>query len=154
MPSRSIKALVHGVNKAFGPGGLAGTTRWFDSLGLRPAAWHARLAAVTEVLAGALVTVGLFTTAATAAFVGLMTVAIVTDHWGKGYFVFKGGSEYALLIAMVAVAVASVGPGAWSLDAMMGLELAGPLWALGATLVGVASALSLVAACHRPSRSS
>lgn len=143
---------VHGLNKVFGSGGLAGTTRWFAGLGLRPAAWHARAAALTEIAAGALLTLGLFTAVAAAAFVGLMTVAILTDHRGKGFFVFKGGWEYALVVAIVAIAVASAGPGDWSLDALLGLPLAGAGWARLATLVGIASALGLLAACYRPSR--
>ena len=36
--------IAHGTNKVFGSGGLEGTTRWFDSLGLQPAAVHARSA--------------------------------------------------------------------------------------------------------------
>jgi putative oxidoreductase len=27
--------MAHGLNKAFGPGGFAGTARWFEGLGLR-----------------------------------------------------------------------------------------------------------------------
>ena len=50
--------MVHGYNKVFGKGGLEGTTRWFDSLGLHPAHVHARLAAATEIGAGAMIAVG------------------------------------------------------------------------------------------------
>jgi putative oxidoreductase len=39
--------IAHGTNKVFGSGGLEGTTRWFEALGLRPAAVHARMAAAT-----------------------------------------------------------------------------------------------------------
>ncbi|KRB75079.1 DoxX family protein [Nocardioides sp. Root190] len=144
--------VLHGLIKVFGHGGINGTVRWFDSIGFRHAALHARLAAATEVVAGLLITTGFITTGASAAFVGLMTVAIVTDHRGKGYFVFKGGFEYALLTAMLAVAMASIGPGAWSVDATLGLDLNGPLWALGAATLGVAAALGLLATSYRPSR--
>src|SRR5215471_18971091 len=50
--------MVHGYNKVFGSGGLDGTTRWFDGLGLHPAHVHARLAATTEIGAGAMITLG------------------------------------------------------------------------------------------------
>src|SRR5215207_3100579 len=113
--------VAHGWNKAFGAGGLAGTTGWFAALGLRPAWLHARMASATEVVAGLMVTRGLLTGPAAAAFVGLMTVAALTDHRGKGYFVFKGGSEYVLLVAMAAVALAAAGPGAWSVDDALSL---------------------------------
>ncbi|MFL6024184.1 MAG: DoxX family protein [Marmoricola sp.] len=142
--------IVHGLNKVLGPGGLAGTTGWFASLGLRPAWLHARFAAVTEIAAGLLLTVGLLTGPVTAAFVGLMVVAWRTDHRGKGYFVFKGGAEYVVLVAVVAVGIAAVGPGGWSLDALLDWDLAGPVWALAAGLGGLAAAGLLLAACYRP----
>ena len=142
--------IVHGLNKVIGPGGLAGTTGWFASLGLRPAWLHARFAAVTEIAAGLLLTVGLLTGLVAAAFVGLMVVAWRTDHRGKGYFVFKGGAEYVVLVAVVAVGIAAIGPGEWSLDAFLHWDLAGPTWALGAGLGGLTAAGLLLATCYRP----
>ncbi|MGL4745677.1 MAG: DoxX family protein [Dermatophilaceae bacterium] len=144
--------VVHGWNKVFGGGGLSGTAGWFDSLGLRPGWLHARLAAATEIGAGVLVTVGLFTGPAGMAFVGLMTVAAFTDHRGKGYFVFAGGWEYVVLVATVAVGLVSVGPGEWSLDAVLGLDLAGPGWAVVAAVGGVLAAAALLATSYRPPR--
>lgn len=144
--------VLHGVNKVWGGGGLTGTAGWFDSLGLRPAWLHARVAAVTEIVAGVLVALGLLTGLAATAFVGLMVVAMLTDHRGKGYFVFKGGWEYVVLVAMAAVALAVGGPGAWSVDAAVGLDLAGPLWGVVAAAGGVVAALVLLALCYRPAQ--
>jgi len=144
--------ILHGLNKVWGGGGLAGTTNWFQALGLRPARWHARLAAGTEVVAGVMLTIGLLTTGAAAAYVGLMTVAIWTDHRGKGFFVFKGGYEYALVVALVSLALAALGAGAWSLDAVIGVDLAGVGWMFTAAVTGVASAVGLLAVCYRPVR--
>lgn len=143
--------LAHGWNKVAGSGGIGGTARWFEGLGLRPAWLHARLAAATELGAGALVTAGLLTGLGASAFVGLMAVATLTDHRGKGYFVFKGGCEYTVLIAMAAIALAAVGPGEWSLDHALGLRLSGGLWAGIALVVGVGAAGGLLAASYRPS---
>jgi putative oxidoreductase len=142
--------FVHGWNKVAGAGGIQGTTRWFDGMGLRPARLHARLAAATEVGAGVLVTLGLLTGLASAAFVGLMAVATLTDHRGKGYFVFRGGWEYTLLIGMVAVGLAAAGPGAWSLDALLHLDLAGAVWAAVALVGGVGAAGVLLVSSYRP----
>ncbi len=142
--------VLHGANKVWGGGGLSGTAGWFESLGLRPGRLHARVAAATELVAGVLVTLGLFTGLAATAFVGLMTVAALTDHRGKGFFVFKGGWEYVAVVAMVAVALAVVGPGAWSLDAALGLPLSGPWWGLVAAVGGVAAAGALLALFRRP----
>lgn len=145
-----LMLVVHGGNKVLGEGGLAGTTRWFAFLGLRPAWLHARVAATTEIVAGALLAVGLLTGLAALAFVGLMVVAARTDHRGKGFFVFKGGSEYVVVVAATAVGLAAVGPGGWSLDDALGLDLAGAAWAALAAVGGVVAALGLLAACYRP----
>lgn len=142
--------IVHGWNKVFGGGGLDGTTGWFRALGLRFPAVQARVAAATEMGAGVLMTLGLLTGLSSTAFVGLMAVAALTDHRGKGYFVFKGGWEYTLLVAMVAIGLAATGPGAWSLDDALGLDVAGPVWAVVSLAGGIAAAALLMAVCYRP----
>jgi putative oxidoreductase len=40
---------THGTNKVLGSGGIDGTARWFEALGLRPGYLHAWFAAGTEV---------------------------------------------------------------------------------------------------------
>ncbi len=143
--------VAHGYQKIFAGGKLAGTGQWFESLGLKPGWLHARLAAGTEVGAGTLMTVGLLTPAAAAGFVGLMAVAAFTDHRGKGFFIFKGGWEYVYVVGVVAVALATLGPGRWSLDHAIG-HFDTPAVAQGvfAAVVGLAGAGSLFAAFHRP----
>ncbi|MFB4306850.1 DoxX family protein [Actinomadura sp. GTD37] len=143
--------MAHGWNKTFGPDGLAGTARWFEALGLRPARLHARLAAGAELAAGLALTLGFLTGLTAAAFVGLMTVAALTDHRGKGYFVFKGGCEYTVLIAMVAAGLAATGPGGWSADELLGLDLSGAWWAAAAVLAGLTAGLALMTLGHRRS---
>jgi len=131
---------IHGLNKVFGSGGLAGTARWFDGLGLHPGWLHARLAAANEIGAAILMAAGLAFPVAGAAYIGLMAVAAMTDHRGKGFFVFKGGWEYVAIIGVIAAALVSTGPGAYSLDAALGWHLTGPGWAGLAILVGLAAA--------------
>ena len=142
--------VAHGWNKIYGAGGLAGTSRWFEGLGLRPGWIHARLAATTEIAAGIQMTLGLLTGLSATAFVGLMMVATLTDHRGKGYFVFKGGCEYTVLVAIVAVGLAATGPGEWSLDELFGLDLAGGAWAAAAAVGGSMAAAGLLAVSRRP----
>jgi putative oxidoreductase len=144
--------LVHGLNKVRGPGGLSGTARWFESLGLRPGLLHARVAATNEIAAGALLALGLLTPLAVAAFVGLMLVAALTDHRGKGFFVFQGGWEYVGVVAVGALTVALLGPGRLSLDAALGLDRGGWGWALGALALGGLGALGFLAVFLLPSR--
>ena len=110
-----LTMAAHGYNKFFGPGGIAGTAGWFDSVGMRPGAFHARIAAGTEVAAGLGLALGLLTPIAAAGFVALMLVAAWTVHRGNGFFITKDGWEYNLVLAAAALAVA-VGPGHLSLD--------------------------------------
>jgi putative oxidoreductase len=143
--------IAHGTNKVFGAGGLEGTTGWFDSLGLQPAAVHARMAAATEIGAGALVTLGLGNPLPSAAVVGLMATAAATDNRGKGFFVFKGGWEYTAVVAAAATALAGLGNGTWSVDRLLRRKArSGTGAALGAAALGVAAAAGLLAASYRP----
>ncbi|MFF7476701.1 DoxX family membrane protein [Streptomyces sp. NPDC008092] len=144
--------IAHGWNKIAGPGGLAGTTGWFEALGLRPAAVHARLAAGTEIAAGAGLALGIAAPLPAAGAVGLMAVAAATDHRGKGFFVFKGGWEYVGVVGGAAVALAALGHGRYSLDAALRRGRSGGGAALAATGLGLAGAAALLIACHRPDR--
>lgn len=142
--------FYHGWNKVAGPGGLKGTTGWFEALGLKPAAVHARMAAGTEMAAGAAITVGLANPLPAAAAVGLMAVAARTDHRGKGFFVFKGGWEYTGVIAGTALALAALGNGRYSVDNLLRRRSEGPSQALVAAGIGGAAAAGLLALCYRP----
>jgi len=145
--------IAHGTNKVFGAGGLEGTTRWFESLGLKPAHVHARMAAATEIGAGALLTLGVGNPLPSAAVIGLMATAAATDHRGKGFFIFKGGWEYTGVIAAAAIAIAGLGNGRWSVDHLLKRKpRAGAASALAAATFGVASAAALLAASYRPNK--
>jgi putative oxidoreductase len=142
--------VAHGYNKVFGKGGLEGTTRWFDALGLQPPHVHARLAAATEIGAGSLLTLGALSPLPAAGVIGLMATAARTDHKGKGFFVFKGGWEYTALVAAVAAASAILGPGRYSVDARLGRTRRGLGWALAAVALGVANSAVLLATSYHP----
>ena len=107
---------AHGYNKFFGKGGLSGTARWFDGMGMKPGIFHARLAATTEMAAGVGLALGLLTPIPAAGFVALMVVAAWTVHRHNGFFIVKDGWEYNLILAVTAVAVAGTGAGRLSLD--------------------------------------
>jgi putative oxidoreductase len=144
--------FVHGYNKVFGAGGLKGTAGWFESLGLKPGWVHARVAAGTEMAIGIAVTIGFLTGLSAAGVVGLMVVAMLTDHRGKGYFVFKGGWEYVLYIALTALALASGGSGEWSVDNALNIEMFGVNWAIIAAVLGTGAALLMLATSYRPEK--
>lgn len=111
-----LTMAAHGYNKFFGGGRIAGTAGWFDSIGMRPGVFHARVAASTEVLAGLGLAVGLLTPVPAAGFVALMIVAAWTVHRKNGFFIVKEGWEYNLVLATAAVTIAGLGSGRLSLD--------------------------------------
>jgi putative oxidoreductase len=145
--ARGLMLETHSLDKASGPGGIAGTARWFEALGLRPGYVHAW---VTEIGAGGLMCVGLLFPGVCAAFVGLTTVAALTDHNGKGFFAFRGGREYVAIGAAFAGALAFVGPGRWSVDELSGVELPGVVWGIASVLVLVSAGWGTVLAFGRP----
>lgn len=136
---------AHGWNKIAGGGGLAGTARWFESIGMRWPHLQARAAAGTEIAAGLALAVGLVTPVAAAAVVALMIVAGITAHRDAGFFVFKRpteGWEYVAVLAAAAVAIGTTGAGSisldealgWHVESWWGLVIAGGLGILGAAV--------------------
>ena len=115
--------LAHGFNHIYGGGKIAGTARWFDSLGMHPGKVHAWMASLTEVGSGVLLVFGLLTPLAGAGVVGVMLVAWITNHRGNGFFIFRPGEgwEYVMTLTALGVAIGALGPGPWSLDDAFGL---------------------------------
>jgi putative oxidoreductase len=111
-----LTLAAHGFNKFFAGGRIPGTARWFESIGMKPGGLHARIAATCEVGAGLGLAAGLLTPIPAAGFVALMFVAAWTVHRPNGFFIVKEGWEYNMVLAVAAVAVATIGPGRFSLD--------------------------------------
>jgi putative oxidoreductase len=144
--------FLHGYNHVWGGGRIAGTARWFESLGLRPGLLHAWLASLTELVCGPLLVLGLLTPLAAAGVVGVMAVAFLTNHRPNGFFIFRPGEgyEYVLNLAVAGLALAGTGPGAWSVDRVIGLDLTGWTGLAIALVGGVGGAALLLALCWRP----
>jgi putative oxidoreductase len=133
--------FAHGTQKLFGwfgGHGLEGTSKAFDSIGLKPGRRQALIAGTSEAGGGALLGLGLLTPVGAAAVIGVMGEAVRTVHIDKGFFVTNGGYEFNLILAASAFALADRGPGPWSLDERLGVRMRGPLWALGALGAGLA----------------
>ena len=62
---------------------------------------------------------------------------MVTVHLSKGFFAQNGGYEYAFVLALAALTLAFTGPGALSLDAVLGLERSGAVWGVATSLAGL-----------------
>ena len=145
-----VTLALHGLQKI--RGGLDGVARWFEAMGLRPGWLHARVASFGEIAAGLCLATGLLTTFAALGFVGLMSVAGWTDHRGKGFFILKQGWEYVMVLAVVAVTIAMLGPGEWSVDHLVGIadELDGYVGLIVAAGGGLTAAVGLLAVFYRP----
>lgn len=146
-----LTMAAHGYGKFFMGGRIPGTARWFDSMGMRPnGKVHALAAATTEVTAGLLLAAGFLTPLAAAGIVGLMVVAAWTVHRDNGFFIVKSGWEYNLILAVVPVGVAMIGPGRHSLDHALDLTFDPvPALLLSAGL-GLVAGVGLLVACYRP----
>ncbi len=111
--------IYHGAQKLFGAWGgpgLDGVAQMVGSLGFQPAfAWGLALA-LTELVGGGLVLIGLFTRYAALAIAVAMLVAILRVHWGKPFAVSQGGMEFALINLAAALSLVFTGGRAASID--------------------------------------
>ncbi len=146
--------LAHGINHI--RPNIDGTASWFGSMGMHPAKFHAWLASITEIGAGAALILGLLTPFGAAGVVGVMFVAWAINHRGNGFFIFRPGEgwEYVMMLGIVGVTIGALGPGAWSLDDAFDLvdDLTGTTGLLIATIGGIGGGAALLAACWRPTR--
>ena len=119
-----LSFFAHGVRHARTQ---EGTARWFEQVGFKMAPLQARLAAFGELAAGAGLAVGLLTPIAAAAVVATMVTAAGSVHRFNGFFTFNKGEgwEYVNVLGTAALVVAWLGPGAFSLDHLLGIDWAG-----------------------------
>jgi len=114
--------IAHGSQKlfgAFGGGGLEGTTAYMAENGLEPASLMAVATGLSEFGGGLLVLFGLLTRLGGLAIAGVMTVAMTTVTFSRGFF---GDFELNLILFTVAASLVVVGGGAYSLDRALGTE--------------------------------
>ncbi|MFC4007693.1 DoxX family protein [Nonomuraea purpurea] len=110
--------LVHGYQK-FATMGIAGTTKFFESVGIPLAGVAAPAVAVLEVVGGLALIVG-----AALPLVGMLLAlnmigAIVFVHGGSGFGAAEGGYEFVLALAAASLAVGFTGGGAYALDSVL-----------------------------------
>lgn len=102
--------LEHGTQKFLGfPGGDSAGSGWaLDN----PTAF----AGIIELVAGALVTIGLFTRPAAFIASGTMAVGYWMAHAPQSLFPINNGGDAAILYCFVFLYLVFSGPGAWSVD--------------------------------------
>ena len=134
----------HGLQKltgSFGGEGLGGTGEFFESVGLKPGRANALLAGAAETGGGALLTLGLLTPVAASALAGVMTNAIRHVHGKNGPWITNGGYEHHAVVLATLAAITEDGPGRYSLDSKLGIELNGPIVAALTLAAGAATAI-------------
>jgi putative oxidoreductase len=115
----------HGAQKLLGWFGGPGPVRLrqgFEKQGYKPAWFWASLAIVGELGGGLSLALGFLTPLGAAGIFGAMVMAART-HWKNGFFLQKGGYEYALTLAIASLTIGLVGPGSYALDALFGIAL-------------------------------
>jgi putative oxidoreductase len=147
-----VTLAAHGYNKFFGGGRIPGTAGWFESIGMKYGKFQAVVAATTEISAGLGLAAGLLTPIPAAGFVALMLVAAWTVHRHNGFFIVKEGWEYNLILAVAAVAVATLGAGRYSLDWLIFGHNFHDGWhgLFGSLLLGIGGGLGQLALFYRP----
>jgi putative oxidoreductase len=114
--------MGHGAQKLFGwfgGHGLKGTGGFFESIGIKPGYQMALLAGLAEFIGGALFALGLLTPLAGALIAGTMLVAIIKVHASNGFWASQNGYEFNLVLLTVAIGVALIGAGNYSIDAII-----------------------------------
>jgi putative oxidoreductase len=116
--------MPHGAQKLFGwfGGDSQAMADFFAKIGLEPAMPLVIATGVVEFFGGLLIAVGLFTRPAAVAAAVMLLVATVKVHLGNGFFWTSMGSEYPLMWAILAAAIAVKGGGRLSVDGRIGRE--------------------------------
>lgn len=111
--------VAHGAQKLFGwfgGYGLEGTGQFMGSIGLTPGYLMALLVGAAEFFGGLALVLGILVRPAAAALAFAMLVAIFSVHFSKGFFMDKGGFEYALALFAASLSLMFSGAGRFSLD--------------------------------------
>jgi putative oxidoreductase len=130
----------HGAQKLFGwfgGYGIKGTAGFLEQLGFVPGRRNAVMAGLAELVGGLLLTLGLATPLAAVLIVSVMVVAIGSVHLKNGFYNHLQGYEYNLILAVTALSFVWGGPGPLSLDAVLGIQVSGLIWAAAALAAGL-----------------
>lgn len=108
---------AHGTQHLFGwlsGPGADGFTELLEGIGYESARLFTLVGGISEVVGGLLLILGLLTPLGVAAAVGMTANAVIAFHPQIGFWESMG--DFPLLLGLVAVAVAFIGPGVLSLD--------------------------------------
>ena len=101
--------FLHGLPKLFGGFGRPAPVELMSQMGL---------AGIIEVIGGAMVGLGLFTSPVAFLASGQMAVAYFQAHAPRGLWPIMNGGELAALFCFVFLYFAAAGSGKWSIDSI------------------------------------
>ena len=101
--------FLHGLPKLFGGFGRPAPVELMSQMGL---------AGIIEVIGGAMIALGLFTSPVAFLASGQMAVAYFQAHAPRGLWPIMNGGELAALFCFVFLYFAAAGSGRWSIDAI------------------------------------
>jgi putative oxidoreductase len=113
--------IAHGAQKVF-VYGMPAIAGGFAEMGIPLAAVMGPAVSLAELGGGVAILLGLFTRAAGAGLAATMLGAIVFAHLSGGFFA-PDGIEFPLMLLAAASALAVMGGGAWSVDALPGRRM-------------------------------
>lgn len=109
--------MAHGAQKLF-VWGPAGVVVGFAEMGIPLAGVIGPAVAIAELIGGVALVLGLFTRAAGLGLAAVMLGALVIVHLPAGFFL-PNGIEFVLVLLSAAGSLALMGPGAYSVDALL-----------------------------------
>jgi len=136
----------HGAQKLFGlfeGHGPEGTGQFFEGMGLQPGKQWAITAGLGEMGGGILTALGFLHPVGPITTLAPMVVAWGRAHWGKPIWVTSGGAELPATNIAIALALALIGPGKFSLDRMFGIRAHPALAMLASAGVAAGSLIAL-----------
>lgn len=136
----------HGAQKLFGLFGGYGpdaTGQFMESMGLQPGKQWAVMAGLGEFGGGVLTGLGFLHPVGPVTSLAPMIVAWGRAHWGKPIWVTSGGAELPATNIAIALALACIGPGRFSLDRVFGIRAHPALAMLVSALVAAGSLIAL-----------
>ena len=101
--------FLHGLPKLFGGFGRPAPVELMSQMGL---------AGIIEVIGGAMIALGLFTSPVAFLASGQMAVAYFQAHAPRGLWPILNGGELAALFCFVFLFFSAAGSGKWSIDAI------------------------------------
>ena len=118
--------FAHGGQKLFGwfgGFGFKGTSGWLQSQGFKQAELWTLVGALGELGGGLLFAVGFLTPLGAIGIFASMLMAVIKFHWSNGLWATSGGYEYPLVLTFIGLVGALVGPGAYSIDSLIGFSI-------------------------------